>query len=201
MLRRALSVLDAFEYRDRNVSLAALARRTGLPKPTLLRILAELVDWGAVERTEGGYQLGVCIFMLEHHDHAELVAQQETAPPPPAVAAFAGWAADYRRRFGVVGPAGLDVVHPTRFLLWLATDTGSGGAVTAITPFHLVKRRRAGLRVIRLPPARAEPKPNRRRFGQRVGTTAGSDSSKKSRARKRKIAAIRLDGKVRTRVL
>lgn len=64
VLRRALSVLDAFEYRDRDVSLAELTRRSGLPKPTVLRILTELVDWGAVERTERGYQLGVRLFML-----------------------------------------------------------------------------------------------------------------------------------------
>ena len=64
LLRRALSVLDAFEYRDRDISLAELTRRAGLPKPTVLRILAELVDWGAVERTDRGYQLGVRLFML-----------------------------------------------------------------------------------------------------------------------------------------
>ena len=64
VLRRALSVLDAFEYRDRDISLAELTRRTGLPKPTVLRILGELVDWGAVERGEKGYQLGVRVFML-----------------------------------------------------------------------------------------------------------------------------------------
>lgn len=65
VLRRALCVLDAFNYRDRDVSLSELARRTGLPKATVLRIARELVRWGALERLDsGGYQLGVRLFVL-----------------------------------------------------------------------------------------------------------------------------------------
>jgi DNA-binding IclR family transcriptional regulator len=64
VLRRALSVMDAFEYRDRDISLAELTRRTGLPKPTVFRIVNELLTWGALERSERGYQLGVRLFML-----------------------------------------------------------------------------------------------------------------------------------------
>lgn len=64
LLRRAFAILDAFDYRDREVRLAELAERTGLPKPTVLRIARELVQWGALERTPGGYQLGVRLFML-----------------------------------------------------------------------------------------------------------------------------------------
>jgi DNA-binding IclR family transcriptional regulator len=65
VLRRALGVLDTFDYRDRDVSLSQLTKRTGLPKPTVLRIVRELVNWGALERGEtGGYQLGVRLFVL-----------------------------------------------------------------------------------------------------------------------------------------
>ncbi len=64
VLRRALSILDAFEYRDRDITLTELARRTGLPKATVFRMVSELVRWGAVERSEHGYQLGVRLFML-----------------------------------------------------------------------------------------------------------------------------------------
>ena len=64
VLRRALSVIDCFGHHDWDVSLAELTRRTGLPKPTVFRIVGELVSWGALERTESGYQLGVRLFML-----------------------------------------------------------------------------------------------------------------------------------------
>lgn len=65
VLRRALGVLDAFDYRDRDVTLSQLTKRTGLPKPTVLRIVRELVKWGALERCESGtYQLGVRLFVL-----------------------------------------------------------------------------------------------------------------------------------------
>lgn len=65
VLRRALGVLDVFEFGERDVSLASLAERTGLPKPTVLRLARELVAWGALERNQkGGYRLGVRLFVL-----------------------------------------------------------------------------------------------------------------------------------------
>ena len=63
-LRRALLVLEAFEYRDVDVSLAELTRRTELPKPTVYRIANELTQCGLLERSGAGYQLGVRVFML-----------------------------------------------------------------------------------------------------------------------------------------
>ena len=64
VLLRALGVIDAFGHHDWEVSLAELTRRTGLPKPTVFRIVNALVDWGALERVGSGYQLGVRLFML-----------------------------------------------------------------------------------------------------------------------------------------
>src|SRR5579875_3045552 len=64
VLRRALSIIDAFEYGDRDITLTELANRTGLPKPTVFRMVHELVAWGALERDEHGYQLGDRLFML-----------------------------------------------------------------------------------------------------------------------------------------
>ena len=64
MLHRALTIIDAFEYRDRDVTLTELARRTDLPKATVYRLLNELVRHGAVERTGHGYQLGMRLFMI-----------------------------------------------------------------------------------------------------------------------------------------
>ena len=56
---RALSILAAFRNGDDALSLAELARRTGLYKSTALRLLASLARSGMVERTEQGtWRLG-----------------------------------------------------------------------------------------------------------------------------------------------
>jgi len=63
-LDRAFLILDAFGPDDAELTLAELARRSDIPKPTVLRIAAALTEWGALERTEGGYRLGVRLFEL-----------------------------------------------------------------------------------------------------------------------------------------
>lgn len=64
VLARGLRLLDAFRPSDQELSLAELAERTGLPKPTAHRLLTELVRWGGVERTGTGYRLGLSLFLL-----------------------------------------------------------------------------------------------------------------------------------------
>ncbi|GAB3499759.1 IclR family transcriptional regulator [Amycolatopsis cihanbeyliensis] len=64
VLPRALRLLDAFGPADTELSLAELAERSGLPKPTALRMLGELVSWGALDRVDSGYQLGMKLFRL-----------------------------------------------------------------------------------------------------------------------------------------
>ncbi|HWC78492.1 MAG TPA: IclR family transcriptional regulator [Pseudonocardiaceae bacterium] len=64
VLARGLMLLDAFGPDDTELSLAVLSRRTGLPKPTAHRLVAELLAWGGLERTEGGYRLGMALFEL-----------------------------------------------------------------------------------------------------------------------------------------
>ena len=57
VLGRALTLLTAFRPGDGELTLAELARRTGLPKPTAHRMLAELAQWNVVERTPDGIRL------------------------------------------------------------------------------------------------------------------------------------------------
>ncbi|WP_346051398.1 IclR family transcriptional regulator [Amycolatopsis dongchuanensis] len=64
VLARGLSLLDAFEATDTELTLAELAERTGLPKATAHRLAAELVRWGGLERAGQGYRLGVKLFEL-----------------------------------------------------------------------------------------------------------------------------------------
>jgi DNA-binding IclR family transcriptional regulator len=64
VLARGLLLLDAFGPTDVELTLAQLSARTGLPKPTAHRLVAELVSWGGLERCPGGYRLGMALFVL-----------------------------------------------------------------------------------------------------------------------------------------
>lgn len=64
VLARGLLLLDAFGTADTDLTLAQLSARTGLPKPTAHRLIAELVASGWLERTESGYRLGMKLFVL-----------------------------------------------------------------------------------------------------------------------------------------
>lgn len=64
VLARGLLLLGAFDATDVELTLAQLSARTGLPKPTAHRLVAELVAWGGLERTEHGYRLGMKLFVL-----------------------------------------------------------------------------------------------------------------------------------------
>jgi DNA-binding IclR family transcriptional regulator len=60
VLDRAFRILAAFEPGRRSLSLAALSRQAGLPKPTALRLARKLVQWGALERAANGdYVVGL----------------------------------------------------------------------------------------------------------------------------------------------
>jgi DNA-binding IclR family transcriptional regulator len=62
---RALALLGAFDDRHRRLTLTELAGRAGLPVPTAHRLVAELVEWGALARTEsGGYVVGRLLWDL-----------------------------------------------------------------------------------------------------------------------------------------
>lgn len=64
VLWKAFDVLGAFSHRRRVLSLAEIARYSGLPKSTAHRVLAMLVEVGAVEAVPDGYQVGLKMFSL-----------------------------------------------------------------------------------------------------------------------------------------
>lgn len=64
MLGRAMALLTAFRPADVELPLAELTRRSGLSKTTAHRLLAELAAWNIVERTPGGFRLGMRLFEL-----------------------------------------------------------------------------------------------------------------------------------------
>jgi DNA-binding IclR family transcriptional regulator len=64
VIGRVLTLLSAFRPGDDELTLAELHRRTGLAKPTVHRLLAELTGWDVVERTPTGIRLGMRLFEL-----------------------------------------------------------------------------------------------------------------------------------------
>jgi IclR family acetate operon transcriptional repressor len=65
-LSRGLSLLDLFSVRDSELSISELARRSGIPKSTTHRLVADLIHWGALEHGASGVKLGVRLFELGH---------------------------------------------------------------------------------------------------------------------------------------
>ncbi|PTT58727.1 IclR family transcriptional regulator [Arthrobacter sp. HMWF013] len=60
VIDRALSLLAVFSDRRRALTLSEMARLAQMPAPTALRLIARLVEWGALERLEDGrYVVGV----------------------------------------------------------------------------------------------------------------------------------------------
>lgn len=57
---RVLALLDAFTAERPEMTLTEISRRAGLPLSTTHRLVAELANWGALERTDDGrYRIGL----------------------------------------------------------------------------------------------------------------------------------------------
>lgn len=62
---RLFAILDAFDRRHAVLTLSEISERSGIPMPTAMRLLRELVSWGAVERnTDHSYQIGVRLWQV-----------------------------------------------------------------------------------------------------------------------------------------
>lgn len=64
MLGKAVAILRSFTVEDQVISLAELVRRTGLPKATVHRISADLVEHHLLDRSGSGYRLSGGLFEL-----------------------------------------------------------------------------------------------------------------------------------------
>jgi DNA-binding IclR family transcriptional regulator len=65
VLGRAFDILDCFFVSESEQTISTLCNQTGLPPATVHRMLASLVEWGAVERTSRGrYRLGMRLWRL-----------------------------------------------------------------------------------------------------------------------------------------
>lgn len=64
MISRVSEILRAFQGTDRVLGVSEIARRTGIPKPSVSRIVAEMVETGLLERNEDHIRLGLRLFEL-----------------------------------------------------------------------------------------------------------------------------------------
>lgn len=65
VLGRVFDILDCFAGSEPDQSISSLCDQTGLPPATVHRLLATLVEWGAVERSgRGQYRLGMRLWRL-----------------------------------------------------------------------------------------------------------------------------------------
>lgn len=64
ILNKAFDLLRAFNPHERVMTLSELARASDLPKSTVHRLLARLVDLGVVEHHRSGYKIGLGLLQL-----------------------------------------------------------------------------------------------------------------------------------------
>jgi IclR family acetate operon transcriptional repressor len=64
VLERVFSLLDSFSADETELTLAELALRTGIPKPTVHRLAKVLVEQRLLKRTPAGFCLGIRLFEL-----------------------------------------------------------------------------------------------------------------------------------------
>jgi len=77
---RILSVLAAFEASGKPLGIAEIAEKTGLPTSTCYRMVGDLEQWGALDKTtDGRYQVGARIWELGQH--ASLSQREHLARP------------------------------------------------------------------------------------------------------------------------
>ena len=63
--RRLLAVLDCFDVAHPALTLSDIARRSGLPVSTALRLITELRAWGGLERLDDGrYRIGIRLWTI-----------------------------------------------------------------------------------------------------------------------------------------
>ncbi|MEV5412272.1 IclR family transcriptional regulator [Thermopolyspora sp. NPDC052614] len=79
-LHRVAAVLDAFRAEDDEVSAAELARRTGLPKSTVHRIVLALIEEGLLERRGQEVRLGLKLFEIGQRVPRQRVLRDAALP-------------------------------------------------------------------------------------------------------------------------
>jgi DNA-binding IclR family transcriptional regulator len=78
---KVLDLLAAFTAEQPELTLTELSRRTGLPRPTVHRLTAELVSWGALEREERGpFRVGLRLWEVASLAPRSLGLREQAMP-------------------------------------------------------------------------------------------------------------------------
>jgi DNA-binding IclR family transcriptional regulator len=80
MLSRALAILCTFEHCGDTLSLTELSRRAHLSKPTTHRLVAELLEWGLLERRGRDLRLGQRLSVLGARVQMHRMLRDTAAP-------------------------------------------------------------------------------------------------------------------------
>jgi DNA-binding IclR family transcriptional regulator len=146
VLRRTVSIVDAFDGSQRVLSLAELSTMTRLPKSTVHRYAEQLVEIGWLERDINGYQVGMRLFEIGSLAGRRERLRSKARPHLQALAASTRMAVN----LGVLDQT--DVVYLERMLVrqfelptrdggrMPAYCTGIGKALLAFSDEHEVDR-------------------------------------------------------------
>ena len=113
---KALELLSVFSFREPRLSLADLAKRTGIPRATAFRLLSTLEQSGFLAKDHGAYQLGIKCFVLgnivaggldlRETAHPHLVALRDTTRETTQIAILDHWQVVYLERVPSPYPSG-----------------------------------------------------------------------------------------------
>ncbi len=113
---KALELLSVFSFREPRLSLAELAKRTGIPRATAFRLLSTLEQAGFLAKEHGAYQLGIKCFVLgnivaggfdlRETAHPHLVALRDATRETTQIAILDHWHVVYLERMVSPLPAG-----------------------------------------------------------------------------------------------
>jgi IclR family KDG regulon transcriptional repressor len=113
---KALDLLSAFSFEEPRRSLADLAQRTGIPRPTAFRLLTTLEQAGFVVKESGEYQLGIKCFVLgnvvaasldlKEKSHAHLQQLRDATGETVHLAVLEEWQVLYLERLQSPHPIG-----------------------------------------------------------------------------------------------
>lgn len=139
-LRRALSILDAFDEKTPELSIRQLAERAQLSRSTTHRLAAELERWGALERGKRGLRLGVKLFELGTMAPTSSTLHMATSPVLHALHEVTGLTANLSVKDGntlvyieKIGAPRLQVPHSRRGGRQYLHATAMGKAILAFS--------------------------------------------------------------------
>jgi DNA-binding IclR family transcriptional regulator len=165
---KALELLSVFSFREPRLSLADLAKRTGIPRATAFRLLSTLEQSGFLAKEHGAYQLGIKCFVLgnivaggldlRETAHPHLVALRDATRETTQIAILDHWQVVYlermlsplpvgfmRARSGAILPAYCTALGKTLLAYLPETEVAEWAAAqrfTALTPSTITTPRR-----------------------------------------------------------